>query len=211
VQLGSDSAPGALIVPGAAAAQMGFPLTVPTDARIFTLGSYVRALSGYGPIDYRLCVWAWTGSLTGANKLLAQTAIHTINAGGDTLADLVRVTWDLVDPLEISALTDVLVGVAWDTDPAKAMLLGGSSGTGDRYRKDLADGDPWPTSMAGVVHVTDHDFVAWIDDYEPQSGIWVYRSGAWRQADAVLVRRDSLWTIADGVKVRRSGVWVTAD
>jgi hypothetical protein len=112
--------------------------------------------------------------------------------------------------VELKQFNDVLVGVAWETDPARQALLGGTSGTGLRYRKDLAAGAAWPVTMTNAIPLTDHDYVAWIDDYEPLSGVWVMRNGDWRQADDVMVRRAGFWEPANGVKVRRSGVWTDA-
>lgn len=209
--VGTDSAPDLVIAPGLGAAQSATLLEVPNDGRIIAVGSYIRALSGFGPLDYRLCVWDWNGSTSGTNKLLGKSAVRTVNAAASAPGNLLREVADLEEPVELSAFDQVLVGLAWETDSSKQALLGGYSGTGSRYRKDLAEGVVWPSSMKSSVHLTDHDFVAWIDEFVPSSGVFVFRSGEWRQTDtpAVFVQRSGFMEPAT-VKVRRSGGWVSA-
>lgn len=212
VKLGSDAAPDLVIAPGTGAAQMGARLEMPSGGgRVITLGSYVRALAGFGPLDYRLCLWGWGGSVGSANKLLGRTNVHTVGGAASAPGNLTKVMWDLEEPAEIPEFWELMVGVAWETNPAHVAMLGGYSGTGDRYRKDLAAGAAWPTSMEDSVHLTDHNFAAWIEEYVPLKGIWVMRDGEWLEATAwtnpVLVRRSGFWESAE-VKVRRGGAWV---
>lgn len=208
--VGTDSAPDLVISPGTGAAQSATLLEVPNDGRIVSVGSYIRALSGTGSLDYRLAVWAWDGSVGGANKLLGKSAVRTVSSAASAPGNLLRQVADLETPVELGAFDQVLVGVAWETDPARQALLGGYTGTGSRYRKDLAEGAVWPSSMKSAVHLTDHNFAAWIDAYVPTSGVFVFRAGDWQQAELVEVRRSGLWS-AGTVKVRRAGGWISAD
>ena len=213
VQLGSDSAPSLVIVPAAGVvAQAGQLLEMPSAGRVFTVGAYLRSLAGFGNLDYRLCLWGYGGTVDTPNKLLGRSALRTIGPAASAPENLLRVTADLEEPVELGAFYDVIVGVAWATDPAKQALLGGYAGTGERYRKDLDPGAAWPVSMTGAVHLTDHNQAAWIDDYEPLSGVFAYRAGEWKQigTNDVLVKRDGFLEPATAVRVRRSGVWVDA-
>jgi hypothetical protein len=203
-----------LLVPAVGVAQSATRLSTTAGTRVLSLGTYIRALSGApasGPLDYRLCIWAWDGHLGDGNRLLGQSPLHSIGQAAASVSNLVRVTWPLIAPVELGAFADVLVGVAWETDPDRQVLLGASTGTGLRYRKPLPAGASWPSSMKDALTNTDHDFVAWIDEWAPLSGVWVYRDGAWTQTDVggILVKRDGFMEPAS-VKVRRSGVWVDA-
>lgn len=212
MKLGSDAAPSAVIVPAAGVvAQAGQLLAMPgSGGRVFTVGAYLRSLAGYGALDYRLCLWGYGGTVDTPNKLLGQSTVRSMSPAASAPENMLRVTADLEEPVELGAFYDVIVGVAWETDPAKQALLGGYSGTGERYRKDSPPGSGWPVSMSGCVHLTDHNQAAWIEDYEPISGVFAYRAGDWKQLDA----GDSFLVVRDGfphaaaVRVRRSGVWV---
>ena len=214
MQLGSDSTPGLPLVPAEGVAQMGGRLTFgPSAVRVFQLGAYVRAVAGIGsgPIDYRLCLWSWDGGLGQPNKLLGRSYLQSVGQAAVSVANLVPVTWYLEEPVELPPYADVLVGVAWETSLAHQMMLGCPSGSGIRYRKELAAGSGWPVSMKDSLSNTDHNLSAWVEDYEPASGVWVYRSGAWTELEAgatLLVKRDGVTTAAP-VRVRRSGEWIT--
>jgi hypothetical protein len=80
MQLGSDSAPAVVITPGAGVAQMGAPLEMPADGRVFAIGTYIRSLAGFGGLDYRLVLWGWGGAVDSPNRILGQTALHTVGA-----------------------------------------------------------------------------------------------------------------------------------
>lgn len=206
--IGSDSAPDLVIAPAAGVYQAaGAKLTIEGfDTRILELGCYLRALSGFGSIDYRLCLWRWDGAVGGANPLLGRTAMHTIGTAASAPENLVRVAWPLEDPVTVPGFGEILVGVAWETDPSHSMLLGGYSGAGVRYRKDLATGAGWPVSMKNAVRLTDHNMAAWVETFAPSSGMFVFRAGEWREIDGLLVRRDGEWF--DGSpQVRRAGAW----
>lgn len=178
-------------------------------SRVLELGAYIRALSGFGSLDYRLCLWDWDGGVAQPNKLLGRTAIHTVSAAASAPENLLRVTWPLEAPVEVGQFAQVMVGVAWQTEPGPLALLGGYSGSGLRYRKELADGAGWPTSMKNSEAVTDHDMAAWIEVYTPLSGVYVVRAGEFADIDAFRVRRDGVWYDA-AVMVRRGGAWRNA-
>lgn len=212
MKAGSDSAPDLVIAPGPPVYQAAGVVEVPAAARIFKVGTYIRSVSGFGNLDYRICVWAWSGSLTGVNRLLGRTAVRTVSPAATAPGNLLRQVGELEVPVEIALpFTDVLVGVAWETDPDRLVNLGGFSGTGSRYVKELANGAGWPQGMDNLEHRTDHNFSAWIEDYEPLAGIFVHRAGEWLQiwsGDTVMVHRGGVFSRGVPVKVRRAGAWV---
>lgn len=215
MKAGSDAAPDLRITPSPPVYALASLVEVPAAARILTLGGYVRSITGFGNIDYRLCVWKWGGSLAAAHPLLGRTPVRTVGPAADAVENLSRVVEDLEVPVELPlAFTTVMVGIAWETDPDRLLNVGGYT-SGTRYKHEAADGSGWPPAMTGAaVSTPAHALAAWIEDYEPLSGIFVTRSGEWLQllaGDTVLVRRSGLWTTATDVRVRRAGAWVDVE
>lgn len=212
MKAGNDSAPDTLISPSSPVYQLASLVEVPAAARILRVGAYFRSVSGFGFLDYRICVWQWGGSLGAAHPLLGRTAVRTTSPAASELENLQRQTGDLEDPVELpDPFTSVLVGIAWETDPDRLANVGGHA-SGTRYKRELPDGAGWPQSMSGAaVSTPAHALAAWIEDYEPIAGIFVVRSGEWVQllaGDSLMVRRSGVWGGHAPVKVRRSGAWV---
>jgi hypothetical protein len=188
--------------------QLSGRFTMPVAGVITDLGAFLRGVTGYGSIDYCLCLWNWGGDVSSGNALLGQTAVHTSNAAAFAIGSLTRQTWPLLDPVELDAGDLFMVGIATDTDAGSAAQWGLYSGSGTHYARDLGPpaGADWPVAMHGC-YASSNALAAWVEDYDPVGSAYVRRSGAWVRADAVQVRRSGAWVNASGVQVRRSGAW----
>lgn len=211
MKAGDDSAPDTLISPSDPVYQLASLVEVPAAARIYKVGTYIRSVTGFGNLDYRICVWKWGGSLGAVHPLLGRTAVRTVGPAAAALENLQRQVAELETPIEISLpFTDVMVGVAWETDPARLPSLGGHA-AGVRYKKELPAGSGWPSSMTGAEATSPaHALSGWIEEYQPLAGIFVMRSGEWTQigsGDTVTVKRGAFFETATHVRVRRAGVW----
>jgi hypothetical protein len=189
--------------------QLAQRLTMPERGRISELGAWLRGVTGYGSIDYRLVLWRWDGSTGAPNTILGRTASHSSTAAAFDVGSLTQQTWPLEAPVDVDAGDELMVGFASDTGSGSACQWGVRSGGGTHYLRDLGAGAAWPVSMHGA-HSDSRDLAAWIEAYTPLAGAWVRRSGAWVLAADVSVRRSGAWASASSTQVRRSGGWTDA-
>lgn len=190
--------------------QLAVRLTVPENARITHLGAYLRGVSGYGSIAYRLCIWKWDGATSDTNRLLGQSALKSSPEAGFSLGNLTKYTWPLETAVVLPAGAAIMVGISSDTAAGAAMQWG-VDGSGTKYAQDSGPpaGDPWPDNMKNCYSDT-YALAAWVEAYSPVGAAWVFRSGAWVQAEGVQTYRSGAWADVDGVQVFRSGGWVDA-
>lgn len=212
MKAGNDAFPDLRITPSDPVYQLASLVEVPAAARILTVGTYIRSIAGFGSTDFRICVWKWGGSLGAAHPLLGKTAVLHASPAADATENLLKVTADLEEAVEIALpFTDVMIGPAWETDPARLVNVGGYT-AGTRWKKELAAGAGWPSSMTDATTTSPaHAVAGWIEEYVPLTGIFVFRAGEWLQipgGDAVLVQRAGIFETASAVRVRRAGAWV---
>jgi hypothetical protein len=190
--------------------QLATRLTVPENARITHLGAYLRGVSGYGSIDYRLCIWKWDGATSDTNRLLGQSALKNSPAAAFSLGNLTKYTWPLEAAVVLPAGANIMVGISSST-AAGAAVQWGVDGAGTKYAQDSGPpaGDPWPDNMKACYTDT-YALAAWVEAYSPVGAAWVYRSGVWQQAESVQVYRSGAWADVEGVQVYRNGAWVDA-
>lgn len=183
--------------------QQANPLTVPERSRIITLGAWLRGVSGYGSVNYRLVVWNPNGTVR------AQTAGQSIGTAAVAVGNLLRVEHDLTAPLDVDAGEAVWIGFASSSTGAIQFGWHDHGSSSSHREKTTAS---WPVSMSGAsTHGSTGAVGAWIERYDPIAGAWIRRGGSWTRADAVRVRRSGAWVEVDGVRVRRSGSWSDAD
>src|SRR5262245_61506669 len=183
---------------------------MPDDGQLTDLGAWLRGVQGYGSIDVALVVWAWDGSTGGTNAILGRTNTRTISAASFALGSLQKQTWPLQAPVKLAAGAQFLVGFASDTDAGMACQWGVDA-AGTKYAKDLGPpaGASWPVKMQNC-YSDQYALSAWVENYDAASAAWVYRSGAWVQAQSVQVYRGGAWVDVGGVQVFRSGGWTDA-
>lgn len=189
--------------------QNAYALTAPVACTVTSLGAYIKGLSGYGSISYRLCIWRNGGSPDVGNALLGQTALLTATAAALDPGNLDKVTHDLITPVELAAGDAFFVGIASNTSGSSAHCWGVRT-TGTAYYRTLSQGDAWPASMKNYDTETGGNVVAWVENYIPLGSGKVRRSSAWSDAASVQIRRGGAWVDATSVQVRRSGAWVDA-
>lgn len=181
-------------------------LEMPQRGRLVQVGFWTAGVNqtatAYG------CIWdGVTGELLAQSEALVLANRSPANGN----VDLYQV--DLVAPLELDAGVEFYAGFA--RSPTRShQLTGGASGGGSHYDRKRAT--TWPGSMAGAdtgghlgpgsdYRIGCHAF------YEPVSGAWVRRAGAWVRAEGVYIRRAGAWVQATDVQVRRAGAWTDAD
>jgi hypothetical protein len=188
--------------------QLSGRLTMPERGRITHVGAWIRGVSGYGSIAYRLCVWDWGGSVSSSNGLLGRSGLKSSTPAAFAIASLERVYWPLEVPVELDEGKNFMVGISSDTAGGSAVQWGLASG-GTHYAKDFGNGADWPAGMKGC-YAESNDLSAWVESYTAVGSAQVRRSGAWVQASAVQLRRSGAWVAASSVQIRRSGAWVDA-
>jgi hypothetical protein len=190
--------------------QLAQRLTVPERARITHLGAYVRGVSGYGAVDYRLCIWKWDGATSNTNRLLGQSALKSAPAAAFAVGSLTKVYWPLEVAVEQPAGSNIMVGISSDT-ASGAAIQWGVNNTGTKYAQDSGPpaGEPWPDNMKAC-YSEQYALSAWVEAYTAIGSAQVYRNGAWAAAGSVQVYRNGAWVDAGSVQVYRNGAWVDA-
>lgn len=181
-------------------------LTLPERMRITRLGAWIRGVSGYGDVNYKLCLWD-----PSSGSLHAQTASYSIGPAGVNVSNLTNVERDLSAPVELDAGVDVYCGIAWS--PGGALQTGWHDHGSLPLHRDRSVSNI-PANMAASnssAHSGTGPIAAYIAQYEAIAGAWIYRSGTWIRADSVNVLRSGSWSEADSVGVFRSGSWTDAD
>jgi len=174
-------------------------LTMPEHGRITRVGFWTAGINETA--SARGVVWRGSDG-----AVIGQSDLITIASRAVGYVDLYTV--EILDPPEIAAGATFYAGFA--RAPTRShQLIGRASGQHyDRKRST------WPGSMAGA-DTGGHGFgdyaIGCHAYYEPMSGAWIRRSGAWVRADSVQIRRSGAWAEATSVQIRRSGAWSDAD
>jgi len=193
---------------GALRQQLAQRLTMPEDGQITSVGAWLRGVSGYGSIAFRLVVWAWDGSVSGTNRVLGQSAQLSASAAAFAIGSLEKRTAALESPVELAAGSQFLVGISSDTAGGTACQWGLATG-GTHYAKDLQTANAWPAKMSNCYSESE-SLSAWVENYDAVGAAWIWRGGAWVQADSVQIWRAGAWVPATSVQIWRGGAWVDA-
>jgi hypothetical protein len=180
-------------------------LQMPARGRILEVGAWVGGWSGTCRV--RLCIW------DGSSKALLgqsnQITVANEGAGGPAGSNVALYTGPLIAPVEIGKGFDFYVGFARDPSDGH-QVSEGASGTGPHF--ESRSGPTWPADL-------DHNPLtqetrrigAYVANWETLPGAWVYRSGAWVEADTVQIYRSGSWVDVDGVSLYRSGSWADSE
>jgi len=179
-------------------------LTIPKGGTIYSVGCWIGGWDG--ACDVWLTIW----DAAGARPKLAQSAMVTVaNEGSPGDGKVKLYVAALTAPLDLPTGFDFLVGFVRKQNDAHQVSTGPSA-AGHRHGRSGAN------QQTAAFGVTDYSsqvqrIGAYVADYQPRPGAWVYRSGVWQQSDTVSVYRAGSWVEADGVSVRRGSAWNEAD
>jgi hypothetical protein len=180
-------------------------LTMPKGGRIFQVGMWIGGWNG--ACDVWLTVW----SAAGARPILGQSNILTVaneGAGGPSGSNVKLYVADLKAPVDLPTGADFLVGFVRKQGDGHQISFENAGqhwqGRSGGAVQDAAFGVSAYSSQGGRIG-------AYVANYVPRSGAWIYRAGAWVQSDQLLVFRGGAWVEADTVNVNRAGAWVEAD
>jgi hypothetical protein len=183
-------------------------LTMPKGGTIFSLGAWVGGWNG--ACDVWLTVW----DAAGARPKLAQSAMVTVaneGAGGPGGSNVQLIVASLTSPLDLPTGFDFLVGFVRKQGDGHQISTG-PSGSGPHFHgRSGASVQAASFAQGGDYSSEPLRIGAYVANYEPRPGAWVYRSGVWVQAEQVSVYRAGSWSEADSISVRRGAAWNEAD
>lgn len=181
-------------------------LTMPKGGRILQVGQWLGGWNG--PVDVWLTIWDAAGS----RPVLGQSNIMTVankGAGGPAGSNVALYVADLLKPVDLPTGADFLVGFVRKQGQGHQISF---ENTGAHYEgRSGANQQSAAFGQAGSYSSQSGRIGAYVANYVPRSGAWVYRAGAWVQSDQLLVYRSGAWVEADTVNVNRAGAWVEAD
>jgi hypothetical protein len=179
-------------------------LTMPQRGRILTLGAWI---GGWNDTPRtRLCLWEYPSKL-----LIGQSAQFFVANRGDVggnKQDLYTAALEV--PVDLGKGVSFYTGFARHPDD-KHQVSTGSSGSGPHYY--ARSGAIWPNNFGnaeGPVEVN-RRIGCHVANWETLPGAWIYRSGAWVEAETVQAYRSGAWVDVDGVQIYRAGTWVDAE
>ena len=180
-------------------------LTMPKGGTLNSVGAWVGGWSG--ACDIWLTIWA----ASGARAVLGQSNILTVaseGAGGPAGSNVKLYVADLRVPVDLPTGADFLCGFVRKQNQGHQISF---ENAGQHWH-----GRSGPTQEAAVFGNADYVSMggrigAYVADWRPRSGAWVYRAGVWVASDQLLVYRSGAWVEADTVSVNRSGAWAEAD
>ena len=180
---------------------------MPARGRILEVGAWVGGWSG--TCRLRLCIWDGSSKalLGQSNQLTAANE----GAGGPAGGNVALYTAPLIAPVEIGKGFDFYVGFARDPNDGH-QVSEGSSATGPHFHG--RSGPTWPNNLGNAPSSFSQEtrrIGAYVANWETLPGAWVYRSGAWVEADTVQIYRSGSWVDVDGVSLYRSGSWVDSE
>jgi hypothetical protein len=180
-------------------------LTMPKGGTINSVGQWIGGWSG--ACDVWLTVW----SAAGARPVLGQSNILTVasqGAGGPAGSNVQLYVASLRVPVDLPTGADFLVGFVRKQGDGHQISFENAGqhwqGRSGAAVQDAPFGVAAYASQGGRIG-------AYVADYQPRSGAWIYRAGAWVQSDQLLVFRSGQWVEADTVNAFRSGAWNEAD
>jgi hypothetical protein len=180
-------------------------LAMPKRGRILTLGAWI---GGWDDAPRcRLCVWAYPG-----RELLASSTQFTVaNRGTPGAGKVDLYVHPMEVPPELPKGASFYAGFARDPDDAH-QVSNGASGTGPHWEgRSFA---AWPGNLGERPEGISEEvrrIGCYVANYETLPGMWIHRSGAFVEADAVQIYRGGAWVDADAVQIYRGGVWVDAE
>lgn len=181
-------------------------LEAPVRLRLLELGAWIGGWADTPRV--RLCVWDAAGVRLGQS---AQFTVANEGGGGPPGSNVALYTELLETPVELPKGAEFYCGFARHPDDSHQVSTG-ASGTGPHYHgRSFAT---WPGNLGERpegISTEVRRIGAYVADYDPIAGAKIYRSGAWVDADAVLVYRSGVWVEADSVQVRRGAAWVDAE
>jgi hypothetical protein len=178
--------------------------TMPERGRIVTLGMWASAYGGNA--SARLVLWNSSGAVLG------RSPTFTLVSRAVGIGNVDRYEETLESPVRLEAGVSFYAGISHD--PSKSHQLTGRASGGPNHHFDNRR-TTWPGTIVpndtGGHGFGDYTVGAYVADYQPTPGAWVYRSGAWVEAESVSVYRSSAWTEAESVQLYRSGSWEDAE
>lgn len=183
-------------------------LTIPKGGTILTLGAWIGGWAA--ACDVWLTVW----EAAGARAILGQSAILTVaneGAGGPGGSNVKLYVADLLTPVDLPTGADFLVGFVRKQNDGHQISTGaGGSGPHAHGRSGAAQQNA-AFAQAGDYSTPVLRIGAYVADYQPRPGAWIYRAGVWVQSDQVMTYRAGSWVEVDTVQIRRGSEWVEAD
>ena len=181
------------------------PLTMPRRGRILEVGAWIGGWSDSPRV--RLCIWSASGALLGQSA-----QITVANEGGAAAGNVALYTELLLAPVQLNRGDAFYAGFARHVDDAHQVSVGATSSGPHVHGRS---GAVWPNDFGNASGGIGPDIArrigAYVADYLPIPGAYVYRSGAWVDADNVQVYRGGSWTDADSVQLHRAGAWVNSE
>jgi hypothetical protein len=178
-------------------------LTMPDRGRITSVGFW--AAGSNQTASAVACVW------DDAGVLLGQSLPVTLANRPPALGNVDLYVLDLITPVERDDGQEFYAG--FSRAPTRShQLTGGGLGLGHHHFDNKRAS--WPGTMepndtgghgGGDYRIGCHAY------YDPISGAWTRRSGAWVRAADVLDRRSGAWPTIEASMIRRSGGWNDAD
>ena len=171
--------------------------------RITRLGAWIGGWND----SPRVMLTIWNPS-TGA--VLGQSVQFAVSnqgaAGGGKVTKYVA---DLVTPYEANGGAVIRVGFTRHRDDAHQVSTGTTTPAGHEHGRGAYPAGGFAEIDGG--YAENRRIGAWIDDYQPIRGGWVYRGGAWIRADQLAVIRSGVAVQATSVLVYRGTSWIEAD
>lgn len=174
-------------------------LEMPSRGRILEVGAWIGGWSDSPRC--RLCIWSSSGALLGQSA-----QITVANEGGAATGHVALYTELLLAPVELARGVSFYAGFVRHPDDAHQVSVGPTS-SGPHYHG--RSGATWPNDLGNADPITSQPrrVGSYVADYLPIPGSYVYRSGAWVEADGVQIYRSGAWADADEVQIYRSGIW----
>ena len=179
-------------------------LTMPKGGTINSVGCWIGGWDG--TCDVWLTIW----DAAGTRAKLGQSAILTVaNEGAPGDGKVKLYVADLLVPVDLPTGADFLVGFVRKQGDAHQVSTG--SGSTHRHGRSGATVQGAGFAQGGIFSSEAQRIGAYVADYQPRSGAWIYRAGVWVQSDQLLVYRSGQWVEADTVSAYRAGAWSEAD